>query len=309
MLSASVSKMSGTFQDEIPSVFRTSTYNNANIQGSLLAAGPTKLTLKLLSSGEEYPLRSLTLPANIGRSVDKMRPSARNGLFHSPYLSRHHAAIKAERGKVVVEDLGSSNGTFVNGMSLKAGEPWPLSDGDLVQFGSEDENADSTRQSCLWWYLRLTLDAAIVAQVFFHNLAPALDRPFLSNSQEINGEEDPFNGPAPFNMFPTIPAFAHLAMKESTGSEAIATKIASISRSLASLGVSIRTAPSSSSSLKSTDGTLQILNSIEFLVQDLSRHFGSASLSSVGERIDSPTIHQRPSLPEAMNIIVALFVG
>lgn len=290
MLSASVSKMSGTFQDEIPSVFRTSTYNNANIQGSLLAAGPTKLTLKLLSSGEEYPLRSLTLPASIGRSVDRMRPSARNGLFHSPYLSRHHAAIKAERGKVVVEDLGSSNGTFVNGVSLKAGEPWPLSDGDLVQFGSEDDNADN---------------AAIVAQVFFHNVAAALGKSFLSNSQEIDGEEDPFNGPAPFNMFPSIPAFAHLAMTESTGSEAIATKIASISRSLASLGVSIRTAPSSSSSLQSTDGTLQILNSIEFLVQDLSRHSGSASLSPVGERNDSPTIHQRPSLPEAMNIINA----
>lgn len=42
-----------------------------------------------------------------------------------------------------MEDLGSINGTFVNGVGLRSGEPWPLVDGDLVQFGSEDDDANS----------------------------------------------------------------------------------------------------------------------------------------------------------------------
>lgn len=127
---------------EIPSVFRPSA------QGSTYGTSwPGKITLKLLSPGEEFLLRTLTLPASIGRASDvRVRASARNGLFASPYLSRHHAVIKVERGRVVVEDLGSSNGTFVNGVCVKAGEPWPLADGDLVQFGSEDDNANSTRR-------------------------------------------------------------------------------------------------------------------------------------------------------------------
>lgn len=44
-----------------------------------------------------------------------------------------------------MEDLGSINGTFVNGVCLKSGEPWPLADGDLLQFGSEDEDANSIK--------------------------------------------------------------------------------------------------------------------------------------------------------------------
>lgn len=81
-------------QHEIPSVFRTS-------HSSLQPAVPSKVTLKLLSGGEDVPVRILTLPANIGRVVDlRARPTVRNGLFNSPYLSRHHAVIKADRGRV-----------------------------------------------------------------------------------------------------------------------------------------------------------------------------------------------------------------
>ena len=81
-------------QHEIPSVFRTS---NSSIQPAL----PSKVTLKLLSGGEDAPVRILTLPANIGRVVDlRARPTVRNGLFNSPYLSRHHAVIRTDRGRV-----------------------------------------------------------------------------------------------------------------------------------------------------------------------------------------------------------------
>lgn len=48
-------------------------------------------------------------------------------------VSRAHALITCQRGKVVVLDLGSKNGTFVNGRRIKEGE---LHAGDFIRFSS-----------------------------------------------------------------------------------------------------------------------------------------------------------------------------
>lgn len=48
-------------------------------------------------------------------------------------VSRHHARIVATPTAVVVEDLGSSNGTFVNGNEVHS--PTPLQAGDQLLFG------------------------------------------------------------------------------------------------------------------------------------------------------------------------------
>lgn len=51
-------------------------------------------------------------------------------------ISRRHAKIvRTENGLAVREDVGTVNGTFVNGMRLKAGEPVALQVGDQVRFG------------------------------------------------------------------------------------------------------------------------------------------------------------------------------
>jgi hypothetical protein len=49
-------------------------------------------------------------------------------------VSRRHASIRVDGSDVVVTDLGSTNGTFVNGARLQG--PTPLRVGDTVQFGS-----------------------------------------------------------------------------------------------------------------------------------------------------------------------------
>lgn len=49
-------------------------------------------------------------------------------------ISRHHAQIIVSGASVVIKDLGSTNGTFVNGIRVE-GES-PLSAGDVVQFGA-----------------------------------------------------------------------------------------------------------------------------------------------------------------------------
>jgi pSer/pThr/pTyr-binding forkhead associated (FHA) protein len=51
----------------------------------------------------------------------------------SPTVSRHHARIVVAGGRATVEDLGSKNGTFVNGRRVEA--PVVLTPGDRVRLG------------------------------------------------------------------------------------------------------------------------------------------------------------------------------
>jgi len=46
-------------------------------------------------------------------------------------VSRQHARIRQERGKYILEDLDSKNGTFVNGQEIEG--PHSLQDGDEIQ--------------------------------------------------------------------------------------------------------------------------------------------------------------------------------
>ena len=51
-------------------------------------------------------------------------------------VSRRHAVLRIGDGRVEVHDLGSTNGTFVNGERL--GAPRALGPGDAVRFGQTD---------------------------------------------------------------------------------------------------------------------------------------------------------------------------
>ena len=52
-------------------------------------------------------------------------------------VSRQHARIlKSDRGYEVIEEVGSLNGTFVNGTRLVSGQSHPVKDGDEILFGS-----------------------------------------------------------------------------------------------------------------------------------------------------------------------------
>ena len=51
-------------------------------------------------------------------------------------VSRRHAAILFRQGTVLVCDLGSSNGTYVNGRRISGEQP--LNAGDVVRVGSTE---------------------------------------------------------------------------------------------------------------------------------------------------------------------------
>jgi FHA domain len=51
-------------------------------------------------------------------------------------ISRRHARVTSRGGQFYIEDLGSANGTIVNGRTrLNPQEPYPLVNGDVVKFG------------------------------------------------------------------------------------------------------------------------------------------------------------------------------
>ncbi len=60
-------------------------------------------------------------------------------------VSRRHAALRIYAGSALVEDLGSRNGVFLNGVRID--RPEPLHDGDHIRIGSQDlsfyENDDA----------------------------------------------------------------------------------------------------------------------------------------------------------------------
>ena len=56
-------------------------------------------------------------------------------VVNDPALSRRHFRISLESGRLFVEDLSSTHGTFVNGMRLKPYHARRLDDGDTVRAG------------------------------------------------------------------------------------------------------------------------------------------------------------------------------
>lgn len=76
---------------------------------------------------------------NVGRKslADGINPEVDlTALDQDGTVSRRHAVVVREGEMVVVEDLGSSNGTFVNGTKIQPGLQQTLQSGDEVRFGS-----------------------------------------------------------------------------------------------------------------------------------------------------------------------------
>lgn len=54
-------------------------------------------------------------------------------VINDPEVSRHHMRLTREAGGFTVEDLGSTNGTFINGLRLSGARP--LRNGDMIGLG------------------------------------------------------------------------------------------------------------------------------------------------------------------------------
>ena len=96
------------------------------------------ISLYLVESGQILPLADRT-EFTLGRSaegqpiVPDVDLSAYNAYANG--VSRLHAAIKLVNNRIVVVDLGSSNGTYLNSVRLSPYIETPVSHGDLIFLG------------------------------------------------------------------------------------------------------------------------------------------------------------------------------
>lgn len=67
--------------------------------------------------------------ATLGRGNVEIR-------LEDPFASGRHARLERQGGVVVLEDLGSTNGTYLNGEPLRG--PQPLHPGDRIQIGDSE---------------------------------------------------------------------------------------------------------------------------------------------------------------------------
>jgi pSer/pThr/pTyr-binding forkhead associated (FHA) protein len=129
-------------------------------QADVMPGRPTATApLQALSEVEEQPEPSEALPCSLGVVSTGHRISLPVegelilgridvGLSFAPdvdltsdiqggvqSISRRHARIAAFRGRHLIEDLGSTNGTAVNGRSLNQGQRVPLQHGDHITLG------------------------------------------------------------------------------------------------------------------------------------------------------------------------------
>jgi hypothetical protein len=119
-------------------------------------------------AGRSFPLSAG--PLTFGRTPDNAV------VIVSPAASRRHAEVRPEGGQFVLHDLGSSNGTLVNGQRLLA--PHALRPGDVFQIGDE--------------------------QFRFEAPAPAFDKTLLATPQPL-GDRQPQQPPPPQQPLPPLP--------------------------------------------------------------------------------------------------------
>ena len=81
-------------------------------------------------------------PVSIGRSPDNDLP------VDNLAVSTYHARVYIEAGRLVVEDLDSLNGTFVNDLRV---ERATLHDGDSIWIGKHHIKVDASGDTAIPW--------------------------------------------------------------------------------------------------------------------------------------------------------------
>ncbi|MBO0794552.1 MAG: FHA domain-containing protein, partial [Ktedonobacteraceae bacterium] len=96
--------------------------------------GQDKLSARMVlcsQTGEvlrEYPLNKSEVTIGRASTRDISLPQDR-------LISRKHASVQYENGDYVLRDVGSANGTLLNGKLIEAMTPYTLSSGDQIHLG------------------------------------------------------------------------------------------------------------------------------------------------------------------------------
>jgi hypothetical protein len=88
-----------------------------------------RLVVDRAAGHEDGVAYDLSAGATLGRGDVEIR-------LEDPFASSHHAKITRQGRTLVIEDLGSTNGTYLNDEPLTG--PRPLHSGDLIRIGDSE---------------------------------------------------------------------------------------------------------------------------------------------------------------------------
>jgi two-component system cell cycle response regulator len=138
--------------------------------------GETPLYLIVLAGGIPGAMLPLVAGGNwIGRAEDSSLRLA------DPSISRRHAVLTtSSRGQAVLTDLGSTNGTLLNGRRLKPHVPCTLNDGDRIRIGTSivlkfvrpDPDEEKFQREMFERTVRDALTGLYNRAYFLHQLGP-----------------------------------------------------------------------------------------------------------------------------------------
>jgi FHA domain len=98
--------------------------------------GPPGIDLEPRLIVERAPGHTPGMEYDIGGGAVMGRGDRAEIRLEDPFASAQHARLTRQGGVVVFEDLGSTNGTYLNEELLKG--PMPLHDGDRIRIGESE---------------------------------------------------------------------------------------------------------------------------------------------------------------------------
>jgi len=105
---------------------------------SLATLSESHISLNLISTGDVVPV-SVQKEITLGR-VSEGQPVIPD-IDLTPYkayeagVSRMHASLRLIEDQIMITDLGSANGTRINGRQISAHIPYPVRHGDILTLG------------------------------------------------------------------------------------------------------------------------------------------------------------------------------
>jgi pSer/pThr/pTyr-binding forkhead associated (FHA) protein len=111
--------------------------NGTYVNGERISATACVSIADIITLGATVPMPWPQTTASPNARIIRIGRSADNDIVvDDARMSGHHARLIISGSDTLIEDLGSSNGTFVNSPDRKATSPMPLTETDIVSFGS-----------------------------------------------------------------------------------------------------------------------------------------------------------------------------